>query len=59
MRADGQVLYRLDKVDGRRERGPWTTATQLSAAELADIRGDKARAAEMLDRIVRQHGYQR
>ena len=59
MRADGQVLYRLAKVDGRRERGPWTPATQLSAAELEDIRGGKARATEMLDRIVRQHGHRR
>jgi hypothetical protein len=24
MRADGQVLYRLTQVNGRRERNPWT-----------------------------------
>jgi len=59
MRADGQVLYRLAKVDGRRERGPWTPATRLPAAELEAIRGDKARATEMLDLIVRQHGHRR
>ena len=57
IRADGQVLYRRDKVNGRRERGPWTLATQLPAAELEDLRGDKARAIEKLDLIVRQHGH--
>ena len=59
MRADGQVLYRLDTVNGRRERGPWTPATRLSAAQLEAIRGDKAKATEMLDLIVGQHGYRR
>jgi hypothetical protein len=59
MRADGQVLYRLDKVNGRRERGPWTAATRLPAAELQAIREDKAKATEVLDLIVRQHGYRR
>jgi hypothetical protein len=59
LRADGQVLYRLAEVDGRRDRGPWTLATRLPAAELEDIRGDKAKATEVLDLIVRQHGHQR
>ncbi len=58
MRADGQVLYRLTEVDGRRERNPWTPATRLPAAELAAIRDDKT-AAEALDVIVRQHGHRR
>jgi hypothetical protein len=59
MRADGQVSYRLTKMNGRRERNPWTVATQLPAAELAAIREDKARAAEVLDIIVRRHGHRR
>ena len=59
MRADGQVFYRLSKVNGRPERNPWTPATQLPAAELEAIRGDKTRAAEVLDAIVRQHGHRR
>ena len=59
MRADGQVLYRLTKVNGRRERNPWILATRLPAAELEAIRGDKARATEALDAIVRQHGHRR
>ena len=39
MRADGQVFYRLSKVDGRRERNPWTLATRLPPAELHALRG--------------------
>ena len=59
MRADGQVFYRLAKVDGRRERNAWTLATRLSAAELDALRGDQAKATAALDAIVRQHGYRR
>ena len=59
MRADGQVFYRLTSVNGRAERNPWTLVTRLPAAELAAIRGDKAKATEVLDVIVRQHGNRR
>ncbi len=59
LRADGQVLYRLAKVDGRRERNAWTPVTQLPAAELDAIRGDQAKATAALDATVRQHGYRR
>jgi len=59
MRADGQVLYRLATVNGRRERGPWTLVTRLPAAEMEAIGGEKARAAETLDLIVSRHGYRR
>ena len=59
MRADGQVLYRLTKVNGRRERNPWILATRLPAAELEAIRGDQAKATQVLDVIVRQHGHRR
>ena len=59
LRADGQVFYRLSKVDGRRERNPWTLATRLPAAELEGARGDKTRATEALESIVRQHGHRR
>ena len=59
MRADGQVFYRLTKVNGRRERNPWALATRLPAAELEAIRGDKAKATQVLDVIVRQHGHRR
>jgi hypothetical protein len=38
MRADGQVLYRLTKVDGRGERNPWSVVTQLAPAELEAFR---------------------
>jgi hypothetical protein len=59
MRADGQVLYRLTEVNGRRERNPWTPATRLPVAELEAIRGNKIKATEVLDVIVRQHGHRR
>jgi hypothetical protein len=59
MRADGQVSYRLTRVNGRRERNPWTPATRLPAAELEAIRGDKTKATEVLGVIVRQHGHRR
>jgi hypothetical protein len=59
MRADGQVLYRLTEVNGRLERNPWDPVTRLPAAELQVIRGDKAKATEVLDVIVRQHGHRR
>jgi hypothetical protein len=59
MRADGQVLYRLTKVNGKRERNPWTLATQLSPAELDALRGDNTKATEVLDVIVRKHGHRR
>ena len=57
MRADGQVFYRLTKLNGRRERNPWTLATRLPEGGLEAIRGDKAKAAQALDVIVRQHGH--
>ena len=59
MRADGQVFYRLTKVDGRRERNPWTLATRLPPADLEALRSDKTRATEVLDVIARQHGHKR
>jgi hypothetical protein len=57
MRPDGQVFYRLAKVNGRRERNPWTLVTRLPAAELEAIRRDETRATEALDVIVRHHGH--
>jgi hypothetical protein len=59
MRADGQVFYRLTKVNGKRERNPWALATRLPAAELEAIRRDTTRATQVLDGIVRQHGHRR
>jgi hypothetical protein len=59
MRADGQVFYRLTKVNGKRERNPWALATRLPATELEAIRGDTTKATQVLDVIVRQHGHRR
>ena len=57
LRADGQVSYRLTKVDGRWERNPWSLVTQLAAAELQALRGDRSKATAVLDDLVRQHGH--
>jgi hypothetical protein len=57
MRADGQVSYRLTKVDGRWERNPWRLVTQLAAADLQALLGDRSKARSVLDDLVRQHGH--
>jgi hypothetical protein len=57
LRADGQVLYRLTRVDGRRERNSWTLVTQLNPAQLQSFRKDRDQAAAMLDNFARQHGH--
>jgi len=58
LRADGQVLYRLTRVDGRRERNPWTLVTQLNPAQLQSFRGDRDKATAMLDNLAREQGHQ-
>lgn len=57
MRVDGQVCYRLTKVDGRAERNPWTVVTQLRPAELHGLHRDKGKARALLDDLARQHGH--
>jgi len=57
MRSDGQVLYRLAKVDGRRERNPWTLVTQLPTSELESLRRDKSGAQTILSSLARKHGH--
>ncbi len=58
MRADGQICYRLTKVDGRSERNPWTAVTQVPPAELPGLQQDKSKATALLDDLARQHGHQ-
>jgi hypothetical protein len=57
LRADGQVLYRLTRVDGRRERNLWTLVRQSNPAQLQSFRKDRDKAAAMLDNLARQHGH--
>lgn len=57
MRVDGQVCYRLTKVDGRSERNPWTVVTQLRPTELQGLPRDKGRAKALLDDLARRHGH--
>ena len=58
LRANGQVAYRLATVDGRAERNPWTPVTQLAATDLHSLRQDRARAADLLADLARQHGHE-
>jgi hypothetical protein len=57
IRVDGQVCYRLTKVDGRSERNPWTVVAQLPPAELNGLHRDKGRARAMLDDLARRQGH--
>lgn len=58
MRVDGQVCYRLTKVDGRSERNPWTVVTQLRPADVQGLHRDKDRAKALLDDLARRQGHQ-
>jgi hypothetical protein len=57
IRGDGQVLYRLTRVNGRRERNPWTFVTQLPTGQLQSFQQDKAKATAVLNGLARQHGH--
>ena len=57
LRADGQVLYRLTSVNGRRERNPWSLVMQVDRVQLQSFRKDRDQAAAMLDNLARQHGH--
>ena len=57
MRADGRVLYRLTKVDGRRERNPWTFVPQLTTGPPQSFRADNAKATAKLNNLARPHGH--
>jgi len=58
IRADGQVLYRLTMVGGRRERNPWSFVTQLPASQVQSFRRNRAEASAILDSLAREHGHQ-
>lgn len=58
LRADGEVSYRLTKVDGHRERNPWTAVTRMPATEMQPVRGHHARAVNLLADLARQRGHQ-
>ncbi len=57
MRTDGQVCYRLTKVDGRSERNPWTLVTQLQPGELQTLGRDRSRAKALLDDLAQRQGH--
>jgi hypothetical protein len=57
VRADGEVLYRLSHVDGRPERNHWRPVYRLTPVERRAVGMDGAKAADLLDRVAREHGH--
>ena len=57
VRADGEVQYRLSRVDGRRERNPWRSICRLTTVERRVIDCDQARATDLLIRLARERGH--
>lgn len=57
LRADGEVVFRLCGVDGRRERNPWRSVRRLTAAERRLTGSDPALATDLLARLARERGH--
>jgi len=57
LKADGKVLYRLSRINGRPERNYWREVYQLSATERWEIGQDNGRAAGLLARLARERGH--
>ena len=57
VRADGEVQYRLSRVDGRRERNPWRSVCRLTRAERRAIDSDQGRGTDLLIRLAREQGH--
>jgi hypothetical protein len=56
MTADGRVLYRLTRIDGRPERNEWRLIYQLRATERREI-GTDTKAVDLLARLARERGH--
>jgi hypothetical protein len=57
MTADGRVLYRLTRINGRAERNEWRLIYQLGATERREIRTDTSKAVDLLARLARERGH--
>lgn len=57
MKVDGEVLYRLIDINGRRERNAWQRVGRISASELRAIGTDRTKATDLLARVARQRGH--
>jgi hypothetical protein len=57
MTADGRVLYRLTRIDGRPERNEWRLIYQLKATERREIGTDTTKAVDLLARLARERGH--
>jgi hypothetical protein len=57
MTADGRVLYRLTRINGRPERNEWRLIYQLRATERREIGTDTTKAVDLLARLARERGH--
>ena len=57
LKADGRVLYRLSRIDGRPERNYWRLVYQLNATERWEIEQDTGRATGLLARLAGERGH--
>jgi hypothetical protein len=57
MTADGRVLYRVTRINGRPERNEWRLIYQLRATERREIRTDTTKAVDLLARLARERGH--
>jgi hypothetical protein len=57
IRADGQVCYRLTKLQGRRERNPWQAVTRVSGADQRSFTQDTGGAEAWLADLARERGH--
>ena len=51
LKADGRVMYRLSRINGRPERNYWRLLYQLSATERWEVGTDATKAADLLARL--------
>jgi hypothetical protein len=57
IRADGQVCYRLTQLQGRRERNPWQSMTQLRGVDLYAFIQGTASAEAWLAGLALERGH--
>ena len=57
LKADGRVMYRLSRINGRPERNYWRMVYQLSPTERWEVGNDSGRAADLLARLARERGH--
>ena len=57
LKADGRVMYRLSRINGRPDRNYWRMIYQLSATERWEVGQDSGKATDLLARLARERGH--